>query len=174
MLEIEVKFLEIDKRKIEGRLKRLGARKVFEGEIFSENFDFPDRRISKSGDVLRLRRKSEGKKEYGELTIKTRLSKKRAKIAEEREFHVRDYGRARKALMSLGLRPIVSVRKRRLSYTLGEARFEFDTIKGIPTFLEIESDSVDKLKRYAKLMGLAMGEAKPWSFRDVLRHYNRR
>ena len=174
MLETEVKFLEIDKRKVEERLRKLGAKRVFEGEIFSENFDFPDRRISKFGNVLRLRHKREGREEYGELTIKAGLSKKRAKVADETEFIVKDYGRTRKALLSLGLKPVVSVRKRRLSYALGEAHFEFDTISGIPTFLEVESDSIRKLKRYVRLAGLSLEKAKPWSFRDVLRHYHKR
>jgi len=173
MNETEVKFLEIDKEKILSRLKALGARKVFEGDIFSENFDFPDRRIAKGGSTLRLRRKREGKTEVGELTIKTKISKRKAKIADEREFIVDDYSKARKALLSLGLRPIVHVRKWRTSYALGEAHYEFDTIRGIPTFLEIESDSLSKLKRHAKLVGLEMEDGKPWSLRDVLRHYKK-
>jgi adenylate cyclase, class 2 len=173
MREIEVLFLEIDKQEMVSRLKCLGAKKVFDGEIFSENFDFPDMRISRSYNVLRLRRKREGKSELGELTIKARLSKIKARVTNEREFIVKDYGKARKALLSLGLRPIVAIRKRRLSYALGEAHFELDTVKGIPTYLEIESDSVGKLRGYAKLVGLPMKEAKPWSLRDVMRHYKK-
>jgi predicted adenylyl cyclase CyaB len=174
MQETEVKFLEIDKPKIVKRLMALGAEQVFDGEIVSENFDFPDRRISRGGHTLRLRLKREGRKEQGELTIKTKFSKRKAKIADETEFLVRDYGKARRALLSLGLRPVVMVEKHRLSYSLGEAEFEFDKVDGIPLFLEVESDSLGKLKRYVKKAGLSMNEAKPWSLRDVKRHYGRR
>ena len=174
MQETEVKFLEIDRPKIARRLMELGARKVFDGDIFSENFDFPDRRITKAGHTLRLRLKREGQKEHGELTFKKRLSKRKAKIADENEFLVRDYGKARRALFSLGLRPVVRVKKHRLSYSLGEAHFEFDKVKGIPLFLEVESESFVELKEYVEKAGLSMREAKPWSLRDVLRHYGRR
>jgi predicted adenylyl cyclase CyaB len=173
MAEVEVKFLDIDRQAMVARLVRLGARKVFDGEIYSENFDFSDRRIAKGGSVLRLRKKSEGKNAFAELTIKTKLSKRKAKISDETEFIVLDYGRARRALLSFGLRPVVTTRKHRLSFSLGEAHFEFDKVAGIPLFLEIESDSLSRLRKHVEKMGLSMKDAKPWSMRDVLRYYRK-
>lgn len=172
MHEIEVKFLDIRRRDIEGNLIRMGARKTFDGSILSENFDFPDRRISKGGSSLRLRLKSEQGRTFAELTIKTHLSKKRAKISDETEFVV-DYSRARKALFLLGLRPVVKTQKRRTSYSLGDAHFEFDKVAGIPVFLEVEAGSLKELRASAEKVGLTMSQAKPWGFRDVLRHYKK-
>jgi predicted adenylyl cyclase CyaB len=176
MQEVEVKFLEIDKQKAVRKLTELGARKVFEGEIYSENFDFPDRRIAKGGSTLRLRRKKDSNSDFAELTIKTNLSKRKAKISDESEFIVKDYAIARRAILRLGLKPTVLVRKRRTSYTLGRAHFEFDTVlgvRGVPTFLEVESDSLAGLRRYVAMAGLSMKKAKAWSLRDVLRHYGK-
>ncbi len=59
MQEIEVKILEIDRKKIEKTLTDLGAEKIFDGGIQTIFFDFEDGRIVKAKDVLRLRKEED-------------------------------------------------------------------------------------------------------------------
>jgi hypothetical protein len=45
MEEIEVKILEVNRKELEKKLIKLGAKKTFEGEISATFFDFKDRSI---------------------------------------------------------------------------------------------------------------------------------
>ena len=61
MKEVEVKILEVKRKNIEETLARLGAKKVFDGDIQTLFFDFKDGKIIKAKDVLRLRKEEEDK-----------------------------------------------------------------------------------------------------------------
>ena len=87
MKEIEVKILEIDVEEIEKKLKKMEAEKVFEGEVVSIYFDFPDKLLEREGKILRLRQK--GDKVI--LTYKELISKDEAKIMDEYELTIDDF-----------------------------------------------------------------------------------
>ena len=55
MLEIEAKILEIDKKDLETKLRRLGAKKTRERKVESQFFDFSKNSLRKKGTILRLR-----------------------------------------------------------------------------------------------------------------------
>ena len=55
MEEIEVKFLNIGPDLIEAKLKKLGAKKVFEKIYKRRVFNYPDLRLDKAGAWVRLR-----------------------------------------------------------------------------------------------------------------------
>ncbi len=167
MKEVEVKILEIDPRKIKSRLRRMRARKLFEGEIHALYFDFRGRKLKGRGQVLRLRRKGK----LIEFAFKQKRRKKEVRIMDEFETHVDDWANAQKILKGLGLKVIKEVRKHRISYGLGTNRFEIDKYPGIPAFLEIESRSIQTLKKMVKRLGFRMRDANAWNTFDVLRHY---
>lgn len=169
MKEIEVKILEVDKREVLSKLKKLGARKTFQGFIHALYFDFPNRRLKKRQSILRLRKM--GSKT--ELTFKQGLSKKRAKIMEELQSPLPDFETAKDIMLQLGLGIARKVKKHRLSFVKGNTHFELDTYPGIPTLLEIESPSLTVLQKTVKKLGYSMKDTKPWSSFDVLRHYRR-
>jgi len=169
MREIEVKFLEVNVDGLVRRLFELGAKRQFEGEIEAWYFDHDDSRLSGEKKSLRLRRKGD----IGELTLKVEAGKGRGKEMDEYEVQFSNYGEMRQILERMGLKETRSMAKRRVSYSIGAVHFEFDTIPGIPTFLEIEAQEYGLIEQYASLLGLSMKDAKPWSGRDVLRHYNK-
>jgi adenylate cyclase class 2 len=169
MQEIEVKILEIDKDSLIAKLKSLGAKKDSEGNMRYILFDFADRRLKRSGKLLRLR--SNGKDV--ELTFKGNISRKKAKIAEEHEVQVDDFDTAMKILSSIGLTRTKTYFKHRISYVLGKVRFEIDTLPGIPTFLEIEAPSTALIEKFVAKLGFSMKDAKPWTGKDVMRHYKK-
>jgi predicted adenylyl cyclase CyaB len=169
MREIELKFLEIDKRGLVPRLRKLGAQRTFSGRMHALMFDYPDLRLRKAGILIRLR--SCGSCVH--LTMKRKLSLKAAKGAEETEFAVPDVATARTLLEGIGLVVTGEARKNRESYALGKASYDFDTQKGIPTYLEIEAGTMRDLKIAVKKIGLRWKDGRPWNIRQVEEHYQR-
>lgn len=169
MKEIEVKILEVDKEEVIKKLKELGAKKVFDGKIKTSYFDSDDEWLKRDGKVLRLREKGRELK----LTIKKGISKEEAKIMEEFEVGLDEFEPIKNILNGLGLKEIQKIVKHRASYVLGDMHFEFDTHTGIPTFLEIEGPSLEKVKDYVEILGYSMEDTKPWSVWDVLEYYEK-
>ena len=172
MMEIEVKILEIDVASVKQKLDSFGAKKIFEGEITASYYDFSNRKLRNEDLVLRLRKKS-GKEQTVELTLKEKLSQVEAKIMEEYEVNVTDFEATQKILYGLGLREVKTARKQRVSYLLDDVHFDLDTFPGIPTFLEIESSTLELVQKYVTKLGFSMKEVKPWSGGDLLRYYEK-
>jgi predicted adenylyl cyclase CyaB len=172
MKETEVKILEVDRSKIEEALRRLGATKVFDGEIETYFYDFGNRTIAKARNVMRLRRE----KGRIELTFKKVLVSQGAKVAEEYSVEVSDLEGAKRILESLGLSVVESLQKHRISYALEKAHFDFDKYEGkyshIPEFLEIEAENIKAIYEFADLFGFAAKDCLPWSTEDLIRHYS--
>ncbi len=169
MEEIEAKFLEVDVNNLISKLESLGATKAFDGNIVAGYYDFEDGRLKQNKKTLRLRTKGD----MAELTLKVPISKEKAKIAEEIEVNVSDAGDMQEILNRLGICKCGELAKHRISYSLNDAHFDFDTYPGIPTFLEIEARSIGDIESYAVKLGLSMEDAKPWSSKELFEHYGK-
>lgn len=169
MQEIEVKILEINKDEIIKKLVELGAEKVFDDSIEAVYFDLDDNSLSENDRILRLRKKGE----KAELTFKEGMSRDEAKIMKEFNTEIDDFESMKRILEGIGFKEFKQVKKRRISYLLGDVRFEIDTLPNIPTFLEIEAPSLAKLRESADKLGFSMDNAKPWSVWEVLGHYGK-
>ena len=169
MEEIEVKILNVDRSKCETILSNLGAIKKFEGELHALNFDNETKEIKQKKQVLRLRK--EGNKQV--LCLKEFISKDIAKRMVEIEVDVSDFDKTKLILEKMGFSVKNGSIKHRVSWKLENTIFDFDKYKEeynfIPEFLEIESDSIKSIKKYAKLLGFKEDELKPWSFKDLLK-----
>jgi predicted adenylyl cyclase CyaB len=171
MKETEVKILEVDRKKLEITLAKLGAKKVFDGEIETLFFDFKDGKIAKAKNVLRLR-KERGKTE---LTYKKVHLTPTVKVAEEYSVEISSLETMKSILENLGLGVTECMQKHRVSYTLSSTRFDFDCYLGgysfIPEFLEIEAEDAQSIQKYAKLLGFKDKDCLPWSTNELIRHY---
>jgi len=172
MKEIEVKILEVNRSKTEQILSRLGAKKIYDDEILTLFFDFEDRRIVNAKNVLRLR----VEQDKTELTYKKVHITKTAKTAEEYSVDVSSLENMKRILENLGLSTIESLQKRRVSYNLDGARFDFDCYRGdysyIPEFLEIEAENIDLIYEYAAQLGFKAEDCFPWSTIELIKHYD--
>ena len=172
MKEIEVKILEVNRQKIEETLARLGAKKIFDGDIQTLFFDFKDGTIIKAKNVLRLRKEQN----KTELTYKKVHVTQTAKVAEEYSVEVSNLETMKKILENLGLSIIENMQKHRVSYKLDHARFDIDRYSGdygyIPEFLEIEAENTDLIHKYAALLGFKAKDCLPWSTNELIRHYS--
>jgi adenylate cyclase class 2 len=167
--EIEVKILEVDVKETEEKLRKIGAQKIFEGELLTLYFDFEDRRLEREGKVLRLRKKEDAVI----LTYKKVLSQDKAKIMEEYELLVNSPELMQKIFKGLGVLPLYELRKRRISYNLDKINFEIDKYPEIPAFLEVEVSSLEELDGIISKLGFSREDAKPFSIKEVLQYYGK-
>lgn len=171
MLETEVKILGIDREKIEDRLISLGARKVFDDEIHAIYYDSADHALRKKKDTLRLRREGP----IAVLTFKRHIHDDRAKVREEKEVQVSDFGEMISILSSLGYSSWLEMRKHRTTYELNGVHFELDRYHGeygyIPEFLEIEGSDIEVIHHYAGLLGYRGEDCKPWDALTLAAYY---
>jgi len=167
--EIEVKILEIDVEEIDKKLKKIGAEKVFEGEIVSIYFDFPDRLLEKEGKILRLRQK--GAKSI--LTYKELISQDEAKIMDEYELTIDDFELIKRIFEGIGLLPLYEFNKHRTTYKLNQTHFEIDKYPDIPAFLEIEAPDLDTINEMVSKLGFSGEEVNSYSIKDVLKYYDK-
>jgi adenylate cyclase, class 2 len=172
MKEIEAKIIDIEPRKIEETLFSLGAAKIFDGQIETTFFDFPNRAIINAKDVLRLRKEQD----KIELTYKKVHFTEEAKIAEEHSVEVSSLEEMKKILGFLGLQTIESMRKHRISYLLNKARYDIDKYVGeyayVPAFLEIEAENSNAIHKNAALLGFKPKDCLPWSTKELINHYS--
>jgi predicted adenylyl cyclase CyaB len=172
MKEVEAKILEVNRKKIEENLTRLGAKKIFEGDMQTLFFDFKEGTITKAKKVLRLRKEQN----KTELTYKKVHATQTAKVAEEYSVEVSNFETIKEILEDLGLFVTENTQKHRVSYTLDQARFDIDCYYGnygyIPEFLEIEAENIDLINKYAGLLGFKANDCLPWTTNELIIHYS--
>jgi len=171
MQEIEIKILGIDRLPTEKRLAALGAVKVFDAEVHAIYLDSADRVVRKNGGTFRLRRQG-GR---AVLTYKIDVENTEAKIRDERELEVSDFGLMKEILESLGFSPWLEMKKHRTTYELEGLHFELDKYHGdyefIPEFLEIEGTDIEAVYNYAGLLGFRREDCVPWDALQVAEYY---
>jgi predicted adenylyl cyclase CyaB len=173
MRETEVKILEIDRREVIQRLKRLGAKRVFAGRLENRYYDFPDASLSKANVVLRLRKQNG----HGILFVKRHLPGKKIKRMDEHEATV-DFSKTRRVLESIGLVCVKALVKRRESWRLGDAHLDFDRYLGrhrrIPEFLEIEATRTSRVFATVQKLGFSENDCLDWGADKLLAYYGLR
>jgi predicted adenylyl cyclase CyaB len=172
VLETEVKILEIDRKKVEDTLVKMKAKKVFDGEIETFFYDFENGSVARGGDVLRLRRENN----HAVLTYKKVTQHDEVKTAEEHSVAVSNLRDMQKILHSLCLSVTDSMKKHRTSYEVKGTRFDIEHYlekhERIPEFLEIESDSIASIHKYARALGFKDKDCLPWSTFQLIEHYS--
>ena len=170
MREVEIKILEVNVSSLVAKLKKLGAKKVFEGEMIGYAYDFPDGRLKKNGSFLRLRSKGD----HFELTFKKSIQSKKAKIAEEYQVSLKEGKAAQKIVQSLGLKQIRKGTKKRISYSLGKINFDIDKYDENPALFEIEAPDVKTLHHWVKKIGFSLTDMKLWNGKQVFKYYGKK
>jgi predicted adenylyl cyclase CyaB len=173
MKEIEIKIIEINRKRVEDNLATLGAAKTFDGDVETWFFDFHDDTITRSRNLLRLRRLGD----KTDLTFKKFVENQSAKVRSEYEVSISDFETMRLILESLGLTSTWRMKKHRTSYTLKSGvEVDIDKYAGeyshIPELLEIEGKDVETLYLHAKLLGFQPEECKSWTTFDLVDYYS--
>ena len=164
--DTEVDILEIDVEVITSRLKKLGAKKVFEGRIDSIYFDFRNKSLDKECKLLRLRKKGD------KCTITLKQNAAGGNDAkEEYDVTVADFENARILIEHLGLVECQTDSRERICYKLLNSDVNINLYDNIPPFLEVKSQSDQELKEILKLLGFSMSKVTCRSEKEVVAHY---
>ncbi len=166
--EIELKFLNINKKELIAKLAELNAKKLYSKDFYAIYFSSG---CLKNTEVLRLRK--EGSKAV--LCYKKKIRSRATKSCLEHEVEVSSFTKARKMLAMLGFKEILEIKKQRQSFQLGNVKVEIDKLLGkhskVPCYLELEADNKKSLYNAIKLLGLKKEDAKPINGYDVIRLY---
>ncbi len=166
MDEVEAKVLEIDEQEVTERLDELGAEKVFDGEVTSRFYDYPDGSIDDQG-VLRLREAGD----HAFITYKIDISRDGAKTMEEIEFDVSSTEMADRFLRELGLEEVRSSSKHRKKWERDDIEYVIDAYPGIPALLEIEAPDEDRMYEAFEELGYDQDQLRSWDASQVHEHY---
>lgn len=142
--EIEERILEIDKEKVIKKLEELGATKAGEWFYKRYTYDFTPKR---ENQWLRLRTNG----------VETTLTYKNVETREldgtkEFEIEVSDFEETNKMLEVLGYEYKNYQENKRIRYYLNDVEVDIDTWPMIPTYMELEGPSVEKVKEVEELL----------------------
>ena len=161
MKELETRIIKIDVASIRKLLISNGAEKVKEENQVNDIYDFEDGRLLEQKGYARIRTVNDllNNKKIIFMTTKKMLSQGKFKEMEENEVIVDNKEAAEGIYKSLGLVLKQSIQKFRESYKLEDGLVEIDiNDKNFCPFpyIEIETDSEEKLERIVKLLGYTM------------------
>ncbi|MBE6049680.1 MAG: CYTH domain-containing protein [Clostridium sp.] len=163
MKELETRIIKIDVANIRNILIENSAIKVKEENQTNDIYDFEDGRLLAQKGYARIRTIDDllNKKVVYYMTTKKMLSQGRFKEMEENETIIEDKKAGEGIFASLGLKLKESIKKYRESYKLEDGLVEIDindtSFCPFP-YIEIETDSEEKLERIVKLLGYTMND----------------
>ncbi|MCP6726643.1 MAG: class IV adenylate cyclase [Patescibacteria group bacterium] len=171
MEEIELTYINIDKKELEQKLIALGAQKVGDYHYRRIVFDYPDFQLDKQSSWVRLR--DEGNKVT--LAFKQRLGESvRDKLTGddgmyECETVVEDFDKTREILLKIGLIEKMYQENKRTRYVLDGVECDIDTWPLLDPYLEIEGQTWDEVHAIARKLGLKPEDGKKFSTNQIYR-----
>ena len=166
-VELEAKFLDIDTDSIRERLKNLGARLIHHERLMRRrNFDYPDERLEKIRGWIRVR--DEGDRIT--LTYK-RLFDRSLEGTKEISVTVNDFEGISNLLLAIGLDMKSYQETKRERWELDDVEITLDTWPWIPTFVELEAPTDEKLKNISGKLYLDWNKALHGSVETAYQNY---
>ena len=165
--ELEAKFLDIDPDSLRKSLKENGAKLAHPERLMKRKaFDFPDERLEKEGGWIRVR--DEGDK----ITLSyKRLVDRTLHGTKEITVEVSDFEKTCNILIAAGLQADAYQETKREKWELEGSEITIDTWPWIPTFVEIEAPTEDKLKEVASKIDLDWSKAMHGSVETAYQKY---
>ena len=153
-----MKILEISKTAVLKKLRDIRAKLIYTGSMKVRYFDFPDGRIRKKGDLLRLREIVKGDGIHTEFVYKKKRGiKGGCKVFDETEMTFDGAGvfeSMSAVFKKMGLKQTVYYEKRRTLYAYKKWKFEIDEYPRIPPLVEVEAADPRTVKEGISLLGL--------------------
>lgn len=173
MQELETRIVDIDVENIRSILLENGAEKVKMEDQINDIYDFEDGRLLAKKGYARIRTVNDrlNNKILYFMTTKKMLSQERFKVMEENETIILDKVMGEGIFKSLGLILKESNKKYRESYKIYDSLVEIDiNDKSFCPFpyLEIETDSEEKLEKIVKLLGYTLDDTTSKTIYDIL------
>ncbi|MBI3638315.1 CYTH domain-containing protein [Candidatus Wolfebacteria bacterium] len=162
--EIEAKFLDINPEALQERLKEIDAELIYPERLMKRKvFEHP---IKKQLDWLRVR--DEGDK----ITLSyKKLNDRTLHGTQEVSVEVNDFEKTCKILEGAQLRFASFQETKRELWKFEDSEITIDTWPWIPTFVELESPSEEKIKSLAEKLNLNWKEALHGSVETAYQKY---
>ena len=143
-IEFEERILEVDKDKMISKLESLGA--IKKGEWFQKRYVY-DFNPVRENEWIRLRTNGE----VATLAYKN-VEKNTVDGTKELEVEVSDFEETNELLNVLGYKAKGYQENKRIRYMLNDVEIDIDSWPMIPTYMEIEAESEEKVKEIEKLL----------------------
>ena len=145
-VEIEERVLEINQEEIIKKLEAMGAKKAGEWIQKRYVYDFIPKR---ENEWIRLRTN-------GEITTLTYKNVESNTIigTKELEIEVSDFDETNELLNIMGYTPRAYQENKRIRYYLNHIEIDIDSWPLIPTYLELEGNSPEEIKKLEKDLGI--------------------
>jgi adenylate cyclase class 2 len=153
-IEIEAKLKVDSFKKIEKRLKALGAEFLRERLHTDAYFDDSKLFLRKADSALRLRHQLIGKRDQVVITFKGPRREGRFKQREEIQFEVDDARLAEMFLAAIGYKKTIVYQKKRRAWHYGDCEIALDELHFLGKFVEIEGPGEKKIAAVQKKLGL--------------------
>ncbi|MCX6784523.1 MAG: CYTH domain-containing protein [Candidatus Komeilibacteria bacterium] len=165
--EVEIKILNIDKKKIKSLLKKSGAKQILKPNLMKEMY-LESPAHERLYSAFRLR--SEGKKNFLTLKLKkgTRESKK-FQVRDELEVEIGDFNTAKKIIQLAGFKIFRKREKIREKYKLNKSEIEIDEYPKMKPYLEIETSSAKEMSYLIKILGISLKYATNKTATEIIR-----
>ena len=162
-IEYEARILEIDKKNLEQKLEKLGAKKIADYNYKRRVYDFNPRRDSK---WIRLR--TDGTDTT--LTIKEYV-KDSIDGTKEMEIKVSDFEETNNMLNELGYKSHTYQESKRTRYQLNGTTIDIDTWPYIPTYVEIEGKGNGDVEKMIDLLELNKNKVTTLDVQSVFKKF---
>lgn len=150
--EIEIKFLDIDPQKVEHKLLKIGAKKVFDEVLEEWIFQKPEWQ-----EVRGRARVRAGK---GNVSVSYKeTTRKSSEGNTEIEFAANSKEHALAFIQKLGIPLLRHQEKRRVHFMLDEVAIDIDYWPHIPPLLELEGNDLKAIEKVARQMGFSLDDA---------------
>ncbi len=167
--ELEAKFSAIDPADLRAKLEKVGAKRVHPEILMRrKTFDLPDRKLYKTGGWVRVR--DEGEKitlSYKQMNDRTLHGTKEITVI------VNSFEETCALLRAMGMEEKSYQETKREAWNLGRVEITIDTWPWVPTFVEIEGDSEESVRKAAADLGLDWSKAMHGSVETIYQmHYD--
>jgi len=154
-IEIEAKLKVDSLPAVEKKLKKLGA--AFLREIVQRDYYLDDAKanLTRTDRCLRLREEFTGKSRKTVLAYKGAREKGRFKKRLEVQTEISDAQSVRKMLSAIGYSEMLVYEKKRQLWVYGGCEICLDELPLLGNFIEIEGDSVKRIAKVQKELGLS-------------------
>ena len=158
-IEIEERVLEINAESIINKLEKLNA--IKKGEWYQRRYVY-DFNPKREKEWIRLR--SNGEKTT--LTYKN-IEDNSINGTKELEIEVSNFEETNEMLNILGYKPKAYQENKRIRYILNNVEIDIDSWPLIPTYLEIEGESVEEVKRVEQLLEIDLSKVTTLNCQDI-------
>lgn len=178
MKELETRIIKIDVAACRNILINNNAKRVKSENQINDIYDFEDGRLLNNKGYARIRTIDDliNNKRIIYMTTKSLISQDTFKVMEENEVIVDNKVAAENIFTSLGLALVRSVTRYRESFELEDGLVEIDiNDKNFCPFpyIEIETDSEEKLERIVKLLGYSLSDTTSKTIYDLIDEHNK-